>query len=70
MGGLIRALDPRRVGATALDLLLPPRCLKCGAETGGDGALCAECWRSIAFLQPPCCARAAACRSRSIWAPT
>ncbi|MGH6969685.1 MAG: double zinc ribbon domain-containing protein, partial [Stellaceae bacterium] len=54
MGGLIRALDPRRVGATALDLLLPPRCLKCGAETGGDGALCAECWRSIAFLQPPC----------------
>lgn len=57
MGGLIRALDPRRVGATVLDLLLPPRCLKCGVEIGGDGALCAECWRGIAFLQPPCCAR-------------
>lgn len=57
MGGLIRALDPRRVGATLLDLLLPPRCLKCGVEIGGDGALCAECWRGIAFLQPPCCAR-------------
>jgi len=57
MGGLIRALDPRRVGATVLDLLLPPRCLKCGIEIGGDGALCAECWRGIAFLQPPCCAR-------------
>lgn len=56
MGGLIRALDPRRVGAMALDLLLPPRCLKCGTEIGGDGALCAECWRGIAFLQPPCCA--------------
>lgn len=57
MGGLIRALDPRRIGATVLDLLLPPRCLKCGVEVGGDGALCAECWRGIAFLQPPCCAR-------------
>lgn len=57
MGGLIRAIDPRRVGATVLDLLLPPRCLKCGVEVGGDGALCAECWRGIAFLQPPCCAR-------------
>ncbi|HYL33979.1 MAG TPA: ComF family protein [Stellaceae bacterium] len=57
MGGLIRALDPRRVGATVLDLLLPPRCLKCGAEIAGDGALCAECWRGITFLQPPCCAR-------------
>ncbi|HKR18535.1 MAG TPA: ComF family protein [Stellaceae bacterium] len=57
MGGLIRALDPRRVGATLLDLLLPPRCLKCGVEIGGNGALCAECWRGIAFLHPPCCAR-------------
>lgn len=57
MERLIRALDPRRVGATVLDLLLPPRCLKCGVEIGGDGALCAECWRGIAFLQPPCCAR-------------
>ena len=57
MGGLIRALDPRRIGVIALDLLLPPRCLKCGAEISGDGALCAECWRGIAFLQPPCCAR-------------
>ncbi|MGH6977354.1 MAG: double zinc ribbon domain-containing protein, partial [Stellaceae bacterium] len=57
MGGLIRALDLRRIGATVLDLLLPPRCLKCGVEIGGDGALCAECWRGIAFLQPPCCVR-------------
>ena len=57
MGGLFRAFDPRRVGATVLDLLLPPRCLKCGAEISCDGALCAECWRGITFLQPPCCAR-------------
>jgi len=57
MGGLIRAFDPRRVGATVLDLLLPPRCLKCGTEIARDGALCAECWRGITFLQPPCCAR-------------
>lgn len=57
MGGLSRAFDPRRIGAVALDLLLPPRCLKCGVEIGGDGALCADCWHGITFLQPPCCAR-------------
>lgn len=57
MGGLVRELDWRRVGGLLLDLLLPPRCLKCGAEIGGDGALCATCWHDITFLQPPCCAR-------------
>lgn len=57
MGGLIGVFDPRRVGGAILDLLLPPRCLKCGAEISGEGALCAECWRGIAFLQPPYCSR-------------
>ncbi|MDE2230077.1 MAG: ComF family protein [Alphaproteobacteria bacterium] len=57
MVGLARGLDLRRAGTALLDLLLPPRCLKCGAEIGGGGALCAPCWHGIAFLQPPCCAR-------------
>jgi Double zinc ribbon domain len=57
MAGLAGSLDPRRLGAAVLDFLLPPRCLKCGAETGGDGALFTACWRLIAFLGPPCCAR-------------
>lgn len=57
MAGTVGNLDWRRMGGLVLDLLLPPRCLKCGAEIGSDGALCATCWREISFLQPPCCAR-------------
>ncbi len=57
MGSLVGDLDWRRLGGAALDLLLPPRCLKCGVEIGSEGALCATCWREISFLQPPCCAR-------------
>lgn len=45
----------RRAGVKLLDLLLPPRCLKCGAAVGGDGALCAGCWGRIRFLGKPCC---------------
>lgn len=57
MGGFVGDRDWRQLGSTLLDLLLPPRCLKCSTEIGGDGALCATCWREITFLQPPCCAR-------------
>jgi ComF family protein len=46
----------RRAAVAALDLLLPPRCLKCGADVGAAGALCPACWRKITFLGPPCCA--------------
>jgi ComF family protein len=38
-----------------LDLLLPPRCLRCGVGVEGGGRLCAECWRSLTFLGPPQC---------------
>jgi ComF family protein len=57
MARIVGNLDWRRMGGLALDLLLPPRCLKCGTEIGSDGALCATCWRELSFLQPPCCAR-------------
>jgi ComF family protein len=53
MGGL----GLRRVGAGLLDLLLPPRCLKCGCLVDGPGTLCAACWNGIMFLAPPNCAR-------------
>jgi ComF family protein len=46
----------RRATAAVLDLLLPPRCLKCGATVSTTGALCAQCWRGITFLGAPCCA--------------
>jgi ComF family protein len=38
-----------------LDLLLPPRCLRCGLAVDDQGRLCAECWRSLTFLGPPQC---------------
>jgi len=39
-----------------LDIVLPPRCLKCGAVVDAVGALCATCWPAVAFLAPPHCA--------------
>lgn len=46
----------RRLAKAALDLLLPPRCLKCGATVSDAGTLCAPCWAGITFLGAPCCA--------------
>lgn len=46
----------RRLWLGVLDLLLPPRCLSCGAVVAAPGTLCAGCWRGITFLGAPCCA--------------
>ena len=46
----------RRAAGAVLDLLLPPRCLRCGEAVDTAGALCAPCWRAITFLGSPCCA--------------
>ena len=46
----------KRAGKRALDIVLPPRCLKCGATVDAVGALCAGCWPAVAFLAPPQCA--------------
>ena len=45
-----------RFSRTVLDAVLPPRCLKCGEILGSAGGLCADCWRRVAWLAPPCCA--------------
>ena len=45
----------RRCMLGLLDLVLPPRCLRCGVVVEGQGSLCAECWRSLTFLGPPQC---------------
>jgi len=45
-----------RLALRALDLLLPPRCLKCGTQVDAQGTLCAPCWSSLTFLGPPMCA--------------
>ena len=40
---------------TALDAVLPPRCLACGSVVAGDGALCPPCWGRLAFIGAPHC---------------
>ena len=41
------------VGAGLADLILPPRCLACSAETGSHGALCPTCWSGLAADRAP-----------------
>jgi ComF family protein len=40
----------------ALNALLPPQCLSCGAVVDRIGQLCAPCWETVTFLAPPACA--------------
>jgi ComF family protein len=49
-------LQARAALRTALDAVLPPRCLKCGDILGGENGLCAPCWQKLTWLSPPCCA--------------
>jgi ComF family protein len=44
-----------RVGRRMVDLLFPPQCMACRALVSDPGALCAECWQSIQFLEGPGC---------------
>ncbi|MDW3205178.1 MAG: ComF family protein [Alphaproteobacteria bacterium] len=54
-GPLLHGL--RRGGSALLDLVLPPRCLSCGCQTGSHGGLCTGCWRSVRFISSPQCAQ-------------
>jgi ComF family protein len=45
------------LGRATLDLVYPPTCLACPRATGEHGALCAECWRAIRFIERPYCER-------------
>ena len=53
---LLRPIEGiRALAGLALNALLPPRCLACGATVERTGALCAICWKGIHFLEPPLC---------------
>jgi ComF family protein len=41
----------------ALDALLPPQCLSCGAAVDSPGNLCADCFSRFTFIAPPQCER-------------
>ncbi|HEY8950336.1 MAG TPA: ComF family protein [Rhizomicrobium sp.] len=47
---------PRRMGRAALDLLFPPLCMMCRKQVGEPGALCADCWKNVSFIDGPACA--------------
>ena len=38
-----------------LDVVLPPRCMACGALVSAPGLFCSECWASLGFLDGPAC---------------
>ncbi|MBM3550508.1 MAG: ComF family protein [Alphaproteobacteria bacterium] len=44
-------------GLALLDLVYPPSCLVCRRAVAAHGAICAECWREIAFIERPYCER-------------
>lgn len=45
----------RRVLIRAADVLVPPVCMSCRCALGTHHALCATCWRDIAFIRQPLC---------------
>lgn len=54
MGGVIEA-SLKRAGRAALDLVFPPMCIACRTQVAESGALCANCWQKIQFLDGPMC---------------
>ena len=47
--------NPRAALGRLSDLMFPAACALCHAETGSPQALCADCWRDVAFLDPGGC---------------
>ncbi|MDF1608017.1 ComF family protein [Hoeflea sp. YIM 152468] len=45
----------RHAGASLARLVYPPVCSGCGSMTGTPSALCAECWRTVRFIERPYC---------------
>ena len=37
------------------NLLLPPRCVSCGAPLWGETQVCATCWKELVFIEAPLC---------------
>ncbi len=45
-----------RTALWLLDVLLPPKCLKCAARVDSAHAICPDCWKDVQFLTDPRCA--------------
>jgi ComF family protein len=46
----------RRLLGRVLDVLMPPRCLRCGMIVEITGTLCPACWPRLRFIDGPRCA--------------
>lgn len=46
---------PSQILHTILDILLPPRCLRCGILVKTNSGLCGTCWNKIHFVDIPFC---------------
>ncbi|MBQ7633684.1 MAG: ComF family protein [Alphaproteobacteria bacterium] len=44
-----------KIWQTLLNLILPPRCIKCGKILSVKNGLCAECFSKITFISEPMC---------------
>lgn len=44
-----------KLGATCLDLIIPPRCAGCGATLEVSNHLCASCWAKMEWIDKPYC---------------
>lgn len=45
----------KRAANYALDLVLPPKCLKCGGLVTDAHNICPDCWKNIHFISAPMC---------------
>lgn len=45
----------RSIGQTVLDLLLPPKCLKCSVRVDQAHSICPDCWKDLHFITDPKC---------------
>src|SRR5215212_5740386 len=45
----------RRLSGLAANLVLPPTCAGCGSAVADSHALCARCWSTVRFIEPPLC---------------
>lgn len=46
----------RIIGRGMVNVVLPPRCIACGAVVEEHDALCGRCWAGLTFFAPPWCA--------------
>lgn len=55
--GEIKRIFPlfNRFGLMVLDILLPPKCLKCGSRVADAHNICPDCWKELYFISDPKC---------------